>query len=68
MPLAVKHGCLLQFADDTCLICQGESSAIVGAHLNVCCLATWIHNSKMQFNLKKYSVMCFSVRSQNNGA
>ena len=23
IPLAVKHGCLLQFADDTCLVCQG---------------------------------------------
>ena len=70
MPLAVKHGCLLQFADDTCLICQGESPAIVGAHLNadLCLLSTWIHNSKMQFNLKKSSVMWFSVRSRYNGA
>ena len=65
MPLVVKHGCLLQFADDTCL--QGESPAIVGAHWNadLCLLSTWIHNSKM---LKKSSVMWFSVRSRNNDA
>ena len=70
MPLAVKQSCLLQFANDTCLICQGESPAIVGRHLNadLCLLSTWIHNSKMQFNLKKSSVMWFSARSQNTGA
>ena len=34
MPLAVKHCCPLQFADGTCLICWGESPAVVGAHLN----------------------------------
>ena len=70
MPLAVKHSCLLQFADDTCLICQGDSPAMVGAHLNadLCLLSTWIHYSKMQFNLKKCSVIWFSVRSRNNSA
>ena len=70
MPLAVKQSCLLQFADDTCLICQGKSPAIVGRHLNadLCLLSTWIHNSKMQFNLNKSSVMWFSARSQNTGA
>ena len=34
MPLVVKYCCLLQFADDTYLICQGESPAVVGTHLN----------------------------------
>ena len=28
MPLTVQHGCLLQFADDTCLICAGDTSDI----------------------------------------
>ena len=59
MPLVVKHSCLLQFANDTCLVCQGGSLAIVGTHLNadLCLLSTWIHNSKMQFNLKKSTVV-----------
>ena len=67
MPLAVKHCCLLQFADDTCLICQGESPAVVGGLLNadLCLLSTWIRNSKMHFNFKKSSVMWFSVGSKH---
>ena len=45
--LAVKHGCLLEFADDTCVVCQGWSPAIVGTHLNadLCLLSTWIQQN-----------------------
>ena len=44
MPLQVKHSCLLQFADDTCLICRGQSPTAVGKMLNVdlCLLSNWV--------------------------
>ena len=33
MPSQISHGRLLQFADDTCLICSGESPTAVTAML-----------------------------------
>ena len=33
MPSQVRHGCLLQFADDTCLICAGDSPGAVARML-----------------------------------
>ena len=67
MPLQVRHSCLLQFADDTCLICCGQSPTAVGQMLNadLCLLSNWIRNSKMQFNIKKSSVLWFSAKSCN---
>ena len=64
MPSQSSHGCLLQFADDTCLICSGESPTAVNAtlldDLNV--LSQWIILNKMQLNLKKSSIMWFSIK------
>ena len=62
MPLQVRHSCLLQFADDTCLICRGQSPTAVSKMLNadLCLLSYWVRNSKMQFNIEKSSVMWFS--------
>ena len=54
MPLQVSHGCLLQFADDTCLICSGDSADAVAKMLqdDLCDLSQWITISKMKLNLK----------------
>ena len=57
MPSQVSNGCLLQFADDTCLIC---SAAMLQDDLNA--LSQWIVMSKMRLNLKKSSMMWFSIK------
>jgi len=59
MPSQVSHGCLLQFADDTCLICSGDSADAVAQMLqeDLRVLSQWIMTSKMKLNLKKSSVM-----------
>ena len=67
MPLQVEHSSLLQFADDTYLICCDRSPTTVSTLLNVDLrsLSSWVCNSKMQFNIKKSSVMWFSTKSCN---
>ena len=64
MPLQVQHGCLLQFADDTCLISVGDTSDIVAKTLqdDLSMLSQWAIESKMQLNIKKSSIMWFSVK------
>ena len=64
MPLQVSRGCLLQFADDTCLICFGDSCVTVARSLqdDLRDLSKWIEMSKMKLNLKKSSVMWFSIK------
>ena len=64
MPLQVSHGCLLQFADDTCLICSGDSADAVAKMLqdDLCDLSQWITISKMKLNLKQSNVMWFSIK------
>ena len=54
IPLQVRHRCLLQFTDDTCLICCGQSPTLVSQLLNadLHLLSDWVRNSKMQFNIK----------------
>ena len=62
MPSQVQHGCLLQFADDTCLICAGNSPGIVARMLqdDLCVLSNWVALSKM--NLNKSNVIWFSIK------
>jgi len=64
MPSQVSHSCLLQFADDTCLICSGDSAGAVSQMLqeDLHVLSQWIMTSKMKLNLKKSSVMWFSIK------
>ena len=64
MPLKVQHGCLLQFADDTCLICAGDTSDIVAKTLqdDLTTLSGWVTESKMQLNIKKSSIMWFGIK------
>ena len=59
MPLKVQHSCLLQFADDTCLICAGDTSDIVAKTLqdDLTTLSGWFTESKMQLNIKNL-VLC----------
>ena len=65
MPLQIRNGSLLQFADDTCLICCGHNHTQVKDSLcsDLGSLVRWIATSKMQVNVKKSSVLWFSVKS-----
>ena len=64
MPSQVRHGCLLQFADDTCLICAGDSPGAVAGMLqgDLCVLSHWVALSKMKLNFKKSNVMWFGAK------
>jgi len=55
------HGNLLQFADDTTLVCSGDTSEKVEKKLShdLELISKWISQSKMQLNINKLSVMCF---------
>ena len=64
MPLQVQHGSLMQYVDDTCLICYGNTHHDVDRMLceDLKSLSSWITNSKMLINVNKSSVMWFGVR------
>ena len=64
MPSQVRHGCLLQFADDTCLICAGNSPGVVARPLqdDLSVLSNWVALSKMKLNFNKSNVMWFNVK------
>ena len=66
MSAQVTNGKLLQFADDTALICSGTTQAVVQQNMSndLSQLAIWIRNSKMQLNISKCSVMWFRSRSK----
>ena len=61
MPSQIRHGKLLQYADDTALICSGINQDIAHQHLSEDLeqLARWIEQSKMRLNADKSSVMWF---------
>ena len=61
MPVQVKQGPLLQFADDICLVCCGDRvSKMLSDDLSS--LSSWIAASRMQVNVRKSSVMWFRIR------
>ena len=70
MPDQVQHGVLLQFADDTCLICCGksyeETSVLLTEDLTL--LSQWIVTSHMQVNVNKSSVMWFYIKQSKRRA
>ena len=69
MLLQTQNGSLLQFADDTCLLCYGDDHTQVRDFLSsdLDSLATrWIAASKMQVNVKKSHMIWFSVKSFNS--
>ena len=61
MSSLVKYGRLLQFADDTTLIClvdaQDEVQLQLEYDLGLFCF--WLHSSKMKLNIAKSSLMWF---------
>ena len=67
MLLHIQNGSLLQFADDTCLICYGDHTQVkdfLSSDLDS--LARWIATSKKQVNVEKSHVMWFSIKSFNS--
>ena len=70
MPNQVKHGELLQFADDTCLICCGESHIKTSVLLteDLISLSQWIVASHMQVNIDKSSIMWFHCQRSKKRA
>ena len=55
MPSLVKYGRLLQFADDTTLICSSDSHDEAQHQLeyDLELLLSWINSSKMKLNIAK---------------
>ena len=64
IPPLVKYGRLLQFADDTTLICLGAAHDEVQCRLeyNLGLLFSWINSSKMKLNIAKPSLMWFKSK------
>lgn len=60
MPLQVGNGALVQFADDTCIICSGGTHKEVSEMLcdELCSISSWIRSSHMEVNIKKSNIMC----------
>ena len=61
----VTCGSLLQYADDTALICAGSTLSVVHQQLcdDLSRLLSWVNQSKMQLNIEKSSIMWFRPRS-----
>ena len=61
----VRHGTLLQFADDIAIICFGGDCHYVHQQISEDLLAAsnWIVSSKMKLNIHKSSVMWLTSRS-----
>ena len=61
----VKHGTLLQFADDTALICSGGDCYDVHRQISedLLTVSNWIVSSKMRLNVSKSNVMWFTPAS-----
>ena len=64
MPSLVKYGRLLQFADDTTLICTGVNRDEVQQKLehDLRLLLDWINSSKMKLNITKSNLMWFKPK------
>ena len=66
LPLQISDGLLVQYADDTTLICSGSTPSAAAAVLNsqLKLVHSWIRNSKMNLNYAKSSVMWFKTKSK----
>ena len=66
MPSLVRHSRLLQFADDTTVICSGENYNVVrnNWNSNMERVQAWITSSRMRLTVtvQKSSVMWFSLK------
>ena len=65
LPLQISQGLLLQYADDTALICSGPSPIAAGTVMNsqLVLIQPWIVTSKMKLNHSKSTVMWFKGSS-----
>ena len=63
LPPQISQGLLLQYADDTALICGGPTPTEAGAVINsqLMLIQKWIVASKMRLNFSKSTVMWFRV-------
>ena len=65
LSLQMTGGTLLQYADDTALICSGSTLDVVHQCLSddLSCLLSWVKQSKMRLNIEKSSIMWFQNHS-----
>ena len=63
LPDVVDDGVLLQYADDTTLICSGRNPVEAANKLNrqLQLISSWLEDNKIQLNVKKSNVMWFST-------
>ena len=63
LPSQVTNGVLLQYADDTTLVCSGTSPLVAAEVMNqqLQLVHDWIVSNKMQLNFQKSKVMWFSA-------
>jgi len=61
LPSTVSDGVLLQYADDTTLICCGDEPSTVATSMNkeLCNIQNWLADNWMQLNIKKSCVIWF---------
>jgi len=67
LPSQVTGGLLLQYADDTTLICPGPSNSDVAVIMNhqLELISEWTLTNKMRINHSKSSVMWFKVSNHH---
>ena len=63
LPSQVTNGILLQYTDDTTLVCSGTSPLVAAEVMNqqLQLVHDWIVSNKMQLNFRKSKVMWFSA-------
>jgi len=66
LSLQITDGLLVQYADDTTLVCSGFTPSAAAAVLNLQLklVHNWIRNSKMSLNYSKSSIMWFKTKSK----
>ena len=66
LPLQTSQGLLLQYADDTALICNGFTPTETGTVMNsqLMLIQQWIVTSKMRLNHSNSTIVWFKVSSR----
>ena len=70
LPSVITSGLLLQYADDTTLICSAPTieDVVTKMHCQLMLISQWTTASKMRLNLSKSSVMWFSPSNRGRPA
>jgi len=68
LPSTISDGVLLQYADDTTLVCCGKDPLAVSSSMNQqsCNVQKWLIDNRMQLNLKKSYVIWFYTRHRRD--